>query len=655
MSIEQTIRRGTAPAWRIAAYWLFGEPASPEAYTPATGGGPFIPISLELPMAPDVPRLRFGVAPNALAMPWMWPRQIRLDSMVDLYCDQAGEAAGMFSGFVVEPDWNYQASGGDCTFVAMGRSQRLLADVPVYGRYMWDANKADRFCSGLPLEFNVGGQPNRGADRGSGGSSYPFTWEGDPKAEYWTAVEAIEYLAQRYNPEATWLSNPVLTDAQRADNQSISISVEGQSLWEAMANVAAQGGYDLWESFITGATGAAGGRVSSAIRLQHRHAGSTREVSHQVYTSPMTAVNITKTNSFSARVAESVASCITAPILLGARHLTEVAIELFPCWPADSLTYDANADGPMILENEELTGYAQKYCIGGPEFHEHRFAGRRWDAGTDGDKGLYADYIDTPTDMGLLIDGEAGSWPAMAHKARPLLNRLGYGADVVAYWTPDGSSTYPLKGFRVDPERIGIYIHQANLADIQYGDKEDKATQNLFYALVNSHATVHVYLICTIASIDRSEHKAVRRVSAGTAFTTRRIFDRGAAGGLREVSGKVADPPSPWYGTVSMAGGEVGLADVTVDDRDELKVIAAAVQDSAEDRYIEAALEIPWPETSWSLGDRITRISGIGYPLGTNGGAATRFPRIVRMTLNLTPDTYDTQVMLDTDRQAGVV
>ena len=658
-TMEQTIRDGQVITWRLHRYVRNGVPAGPGSYQRRYTGSLWEPISLELPMAPAVPRLRFEMDPNVIEMPWLWKDHAGFDDMIELTTDhRADDRLGLFSGFLVEPDWHYQAGGCGCVLTAMGRSQRLLSDTPVYGQWQPDSSDTVRFYSGLPCSFNPGGRPNRGiaaSYAGIGGfGSYAFTYPDALGAEYWTAIDAMAYLLTHYNQAQTWLANPTFTDAQRGDTRPIVVSVEGQSLWEALATVAAASGYDVWESFPQ-ALGS-GDRVASAINYQHRSLGTIRQVRHQAYTGGLSTLDIKKTNSFAARVAESNASCIAAPIILGGAKLTQLTIELYKAWDASKLTY-STSDGPLILENDEQTSYRNRYVVGGDDFLWYASVGRRWDANTDGLYDKYFVNTENPdehrADLGELVDGKAGSWPAMPYKPRPLLDRLGQGRSALVYWSPDdGETSYALRSARVDPERLAVYLTQPNLATIRYGDTTDKATQNFFYHLSNDCAATRVYLICTVASphrcsSPRRDEQLARRTSAGTAFTTSRIFDRGQAGGLRVIH---SASKSPWY---QLPVGQ-GVRDV-VDDRYQLARIAGAIQDAAEDRTIEASFELPWPETDLSLGDRIDRIAGIDYKLGTNAGAATRYPRIVRLVYNLTPDTYDTQIVLDTDRQAGVV
>jgi hypothetical protein len=648
MSTEAAIRSGQYIRWVVMPRRrLGGAPAGPDNYGPPGVTAYFAPISLELAMAPAVARLRLAIVPDELEMPWRWGKVIALDDMIELMGDQASGRVGLFSGFVVEPDWNYQASGGSCIVVAMGRAQRLLADVPVYGRWMKSADDKMFLASGLACDFNADGRPNRSSYHYEGPAlglykTPVFTYDDDPAAMFWSATDAVRYLLANYNAAGIWLSNPTFTADQLADTAPITALVEGQSLWEALAAVAASGGYDVCEQYSYTA-----GQVAAAIKYQKRGAGTAYEIRHQATAAVKPAVDLKGTNSFSARVAETVASCITAPVVLGARKLTELSIWLHQIWLPAAIAYDAAADGPLILENDAETNYSRRYVVGGKDFSDYQFIGRRWDANTDRlyPASAYGDFIGLGVDMGYAVDGKADSWPLMPHRPLPLITREEHGSDVVAYWSPDGGTNhYELKGFRVERDGLGIYITQSNLADIRYGDKADKATKNFFAALVADYTKVRVFLRCTVASPTRGLHVASRRTSAGTQFSTARAIDRGQVGGMRTIK---PDPNSPWYARCSGAA--------STDDSGKLSSIAQAVQDAAEDRSIEASLELPWPETAISLGDRVERIAGIDYKLGTNNGAAIRYPRVVRLILNLTPESYDTQICLDTDRQAGVV
>jgi len=82
---------------------------------------------------------------------------------------------------------------------------------------------------------------------------------------------------------------------------------------------------------------------------------------------------------------------------------------------------------------------------------------------------------------------------------------------------------------------------------------------------------------------------------------------------------------------------------------------AMRIREVAQDRAIEATIELPWPDDSIQIGDRIEKLKGLEYAFGVNAGKARRYPRVIGLTYNLSPANYNTQIVLETERKAGRV
>jgi len=648
-TVEESIRDSQAVV-RFDVYRLkrTAEPASPKAYAKPAEVGLFLPISLHQAVAPDVPRLKARANPKQLEQPWRWRQFFRLDDRLEVIADRPkkSDRECPFAGFIVDVDWQFARRQADCIVTAAGNSHRLLADVPIYGRWMMGADEHVRPYAGLPCEFNAGGRPNRSTATGVHDNWHVpdaegvtvqgaplFTYDGDPAGQWWTPHDALWYLMWFYNAQQTWIANAQLDDATLADAQPIVAAVEGMSLWEAIAEIGGAGGYDVWESFSNDGDG----RPQSTIRIQHKNAGPLRKLKHQRMPASgiPDEIDPRQTNLYSARVAESVASCITAPVVLGARHLREIKIELQPAWDDERLEIPDDGVG-IVYKNLNDHGdktYVNRYCVGGEFFDQYWEVGRLWDANTDG---RYSDLgLTVPTLYGVVANALA-ALPAMPHEVRTCMSRTPIGENrrlrPIVTWSRAPCSAELACGWKVVPGRLAIYITERNLADVIF-PHTDRYTHNLFYLLATG--LVFMEMTATIAVPIRSVAAPARRPGAGTAFTTRRLFDRGAAGQYAYCV---------WGSTAE-----------TIDDRTELGRIAKGIQRAGEDRYIEAAVEVPWPEPGISLGDRIERIAGIEYPLAVNTGPQRRCPRVVAYEMGLTESTYDMQLTLDTYRFAGVV
>ena len=641
MTVEASIRRGEVVPFRVLHAQRTGDPANGErAYGDAADRGLLLPISLHCAMAPDVPRLKARIDMAQIEHPWRWRRQIALDDMIELVSthDAPGDRLAPFGGFVVDVDWSMSAGDAECVVTAAGRSHRLLADVPVYGRHMRDYDGTDRLYTGLPCSFNHGGRPNRYAGSGVSVEGFGFvpvfTYDDDPQAEYWALREIVTYLQRLYNVDETWIANFTQDDDLAGDKRPVVVNVEGLGMWAALAAACDTAGYDCWE-----ATEADGGRPASTIAVQQRHAGELRTVKHQgVPAAGPLPLDTAATNLYAASVAESSASIVNAPVVLGGRKLFEVTVELGQAWDPLDLGIPACGVVHERIRENAAGEYCAKYVLPWASLPD---SGRLWDANTDN---RYAKWTLTVQDVAGAINAQwAERWPRMPYRPLPLLSGVsGAGRRIyrgVLEWKIAAGAWKKFPGgWRMLPDRIGVYITQANLADC-YDPGEDGYTRNLFY-LIATEVQVRMRLTCAVASPNRLCETPDRRPGSGTSFVTSSVFDLGSAG----------DPAAVRADGASRADEAAEYA-----HDPNLVRAAAAIQDGCQDRTIEAALEVPWPEPEISLGDRIECIRGIEYPLGVNAGKAARYPRVVAYTMGLEVGTYDMQLVLDTDRKAGVV
>ncbi|HUU58551.1 MAG TPA: hypothetical protein VMZ50_03320, partial [Phycisphaerae bacterium] len=621
--VDVTKRSQKAVAYRVWVSRRTGEPTGPDAYGPYTDRLEMVAASVHERLAPDYARARCMLAFEKHHVDaWRWRELIARDDriLIASATPAAADSDVVFSGFIAEVEWGYGAGTEHCAVTACSPAFRLLVDVIVYGRYMRCPDGEIRHAGGLPCLFNAGGVPNRSTRRvnASGWQYDPpaFTADGDRQACWWSAADIFRYLTYWYNGRdagATWIDNPAVLDLDWSNTEPVVAGCEGLGLWAAMAAVADKGGYDVAERVANDGSGCA----AHSIRIVRRHAGTQRTVRKQEVDAngAFPELDLAQTNLFTARVGESVTSCVTRPIVAGGRYLYETTIELVPAWDPAGLTIASDqVVRPSRGEQIDLaeSTFVSRYCVGGTEFRLYWDVGRLWDANTDG---RYADapYSQGSLDMADHLGLTAGAWPSMPYRPLPMLTRiqdhaLARSAGSYAEFTIDGGTNwYPLANYRVLPRRVGLWISAANPAGILPPGEADPAN-NLFAKLIDSPANVKVRLTCTIEGPVRNIVSPARRSTAGTPFSQKAWFDRGAAGDVR-----VRSPSSRFHGSALPAHEQ------TVEQAEaELAAIARRIQDAAEDRLIEASLPIEWPDEPLYLTDQVTRIEGIEYDLATN-------------------------------------
>lgn len=632
----------------------------PAAYGPWADSGILLPGEVRRVVAPGLHLARCELDIATLATHcWRWRNHLGVDDRIAVVAAVADETDPdnptrlvLFAGFVVEGAWQFGAAQEHASIAASSTAARLARDQEylVYGRYMLDANADLRFCTGLPCEFNYRGLPNRhptlqhqldpaGEPRG-----VPvFAYDGDPAAVYWTLADAMDYLWWRYNTDETWIANHTFLLADYARDEPICVGAEGLSLWEALAAVADKAGYDVYEQFTW-----EGGEPFSQIVAKRRGTGPERSIKHQAEDSGADGgrpnLDLASTNLFTASVCESVASAVTAPVVAGGAKLFEITAELGKAWDPARLSISGTVIVPPGQESASADEpYVQKYCTSGTLFTEYADVARLWDANSDG-RYTPAPWELPEADVADLADQSAGTWPAMPYKPLPALSWYyavegGTGAShecLVEVSFDDGATWRPLDGFRLLPDRLGICLTPLNLAEIV----DPASGVNLMEALTGAHPEyVRLWLTCTVAAPDRNVVAAARRDKAGTAFLTGQWVDRGALGQVRTraTGSSLADQPAD-------------EADLT----DDLTDVATAFQDAGEDRSIEAALHLEWPDEEIELGDTVPKVGGINYDLRTNSGPALRSPRVVAIHHLLTIDTWSMSIVLGTERMSGV-
>jgi len=623
-------------------------------------------------IAPEVSALKIDAAPvrdaaGVAIRAWDWRRLVGFDDRVALVTapPRRADRMALFSGFVVDADWEF-GTGEEAVFTARANAWRLLRDRGhlVYGQ--WRATRgavagaSTALFSGLPCAFNAGGRPNCSTARQAVGANEAgpargiplFTDAGAADAEFWTFATALDYLQWRYNASQTYIANAEPTEDDYAAGVPLVVDCEGLSLWEALGELGARAGVDVFEAFSLGAR--EWHTVASRIAIVRRGAGTLRTVKHQAPAADgaRPVLDLDETDLFSTSIAENVSSCVNAPVVVGGRKLYEITIPLQPAWDPARLEVPAGSQIVHKAKAPQMASeaYCRRYVVGGSSFHLYADVGRLWDANTDG-RFSAAPYEAAVPDVALLCGQTIDSWPLMAFRPLDCLSQPsaafndGKAFGLYVEISFDSGTTWQhVTGVTPARDRLAVRLTAANLAEIVRADKAtDWKSWCLFKRLVDAPSTVKMRLTCTVASPERAVSASVTR-PGGSVFDMTGFFDRGDLSEERTVAS------SSRFSGLGLAADETASAAEA-----DLTRAAGLIADANAGRYIEASVPIEWADAEISLGDRIERIEGIDVALGTNVGPAAQYPRVIAIERNLTPETYNTVLTLDTDRKAGVV
>ncbi|MDD4891361.1 MAG: hypothetical protein PHU85_15680 [Phycisphaerae bacterium] len=639
----------------------------------------FMPLEISDRCAPDyaVAKMEYNF-PKAARHVWDWRKDFGPDDAVAIVTNVSEgdpERRVLFSGHITENQWEFTRAES-ATVAAVGPAFRLLRDSMylVYGQARASKAGTVNLFSGLPCSFNAGGYPNRSAAKstiraaaGSVSATTAFTFADlySGGVQYWRFADALEYLLAAYNAAEYYVLNPTITAAMRADPACVQVDCDGLGLWEALARVCQQASYDLACVTTIGRAGVPAkheaGEFYTAMSIVKRGQGTELILDHQA----SGAMDLDATNLFAGRVAENVASCVTAPVIAGARELFEITVELGKCWDAADLAL-ASGESVMLPGEEETladTDYVKNFCVGGSNFHLHADAGRLWDANTDGYYSAAPTSLSVP-DMAALCGQEAGGWPVMPYEAMRLLTRLidspqSGGVETFVEFSIDSGVTWHhlTCGAQIPHGRLGVYINQHNLSAI-VPPGGDKTADNLMQMLMTTPATVEMRLTCSVASPFRNILAAQRRVTAGTVFATAAWFEREKLGQVRTRAASSRFAATDLPADTMTASAKVSAARAHWDWSGPLartlSAAAAEAQDANEDRFIEGSFTLEWIEPDAELTNVVKKIGGINVDLGANAGASKRYPRVVGRVYHLAGNTQQTELILDTDRQMAV-
>jgi len=581
----------------------------------------------------------------------------------------------------------------------------------VYGRYVRNGEIEDGLASdpeayadksalmtALPCVFNPDGVANRAAvpltvstAAGELRSVHIFTWETE-LAVKWTYATVLRYLVWFYLMKEGPVSEGnvfTVTDELTADSpgpsdalsealrrEPVSLTCEATSLVEALPLLAAAAGVH-----ITAETENVGGQPVTQLRVWASDAGPQRQLylvrgGHKAdgtarYDTAGRSVSeiLSANNTYRGEVSWDHREIVNSPMVIGDVKRYEMTLPLWPGWsprihldnvaPADRAAAKGLAltpDAVEILGNEvENFAWFRQYHRHGSEFKYNTDVSRLWVLNEDGyylgflynRNAPFDDY--QPFDFSTVLDSSVTRRGAWMRRTRRLLPTISTSMDgrSLGVWVEisfDSGTTWQQQssGVRVLEDRAGIYIDCENPTEIT-PTGADPESQNLWYAIIDQTFRVRV-----TAVIESDERVMGSFPPEGLASPT-----------LQVNAMVVRRPKSFQYASRSHATNvlsTVGVGEVERDDSDAVSALAEQLARANQDREVRVLPTIPWIETRYALGDRITEIRGRQLRFATTKGSRLRVPAVLERRFKLSGGRYETSLTLGiTDVPANAV
>lgn len=614
----------------------------------------------------------------------------------------------LFEGYPPRQSWRWDGRvGGECEeyiFEAEHVLERLTRapEAMVYGRRVRTGAIEDglqtepaayagrsALMTALPCVFNPDGVANRAAapltvtaPDGQDRAIHIFTWDGDPEAAKWTYGTALRYLVWFHRvkagpvfegnifPVTEWLTsggaNPGGALASALAREPVSLSCEATSLAEAMALLAAAAGIH-----ITAETDNLAGRPVTRLRVWAAEDGTCKHLylalggrypdgqPRYATTGRSAAAVLADNNIHRGEVAWEGHGGPQEALVLGDVKRYEMTVPLWPGWLARELLDNVEPAMSLQAKAEALTpamvhalgpaaaecAWFRQYHREGADFAQNSDVARLWVLNEDGyytPEGYnrndpFNDY--GPFDFTRVADAavtSAGAWMRRARRLLPLISRSEHrrrlGVWVEISFDSGVNWQQQPSGIKVLEDRVGIYLDCENPTEIAPAGV-DPGVQNLWYALIDGTLRVRV------SGVIESDERLIGRAAPQPCSTA----------GFQVTTTLVRRPKG--YQLVSRQHTENALIQVTTapDERDDSQAIAAfaeALRESSSGRGVRAVPAIPWVETAYGLGDRITEIRGRQIRLALGSQSAPRWPAVLERRFVLRDGCYETVLTL---------
>ncbi|MBI4580048.1 MAG: hypothetical protein HY718_10125 [Planctomycetes bacterium] len=541
----------------------------------------------------------------------------------------------------------------------------------------------------LPCIFNPDGEPNRAVEPlriarpdGTERLIHIFAPEG-ASAVRWTFASALRYLVWfhliREGPvfegnifdttDVLAAGEPGEADALREAlaRECVSLVCEATSLVEALALLASAAGVHT-----TAETVNAAGQPRTQLRVFSPRGGPLRRLllvrggryedgvpRYDVSGRTVPAI-LRDNNTYRGRVTWDHRPIVNHAVVMGDVKRYEVTVPLWPGWrPTENLDNVAAPDRPsskvLALTPDDVRALGEsvvyydwyrRYHRDGYFYHQYSDVARLWVLNEDGwfdgsyDRNPPFDRYG-PFDFAAVLAASETASGRWTRRTRPLEPTLSVGPDgqSLGVWVEvsfdSGVTWYPASGpISVLKDRAGIHFDCDNPTQIT-PPGVDPVYVNLWYALVDQ--TFRVRATAVIEGDDRliatfgPTGLDSPTVQVNTAIIRRPQSFKFAS---RSVGSSVLYP--------TLIGGE--------EERDDSAAAAGLAEWLArtrQDRQVRVAPAIPWIETGYAIGDRITEIAGRCLRFATTVGAETQYPAVTERRFVMREGRYDTVLMLE--------
>jgi len=571
----------------------------------------------------------------------------------------------------------------------------------IYGRYARNGDIEDGLAispeeysdksilvTALPCIFNPDGIANQSVVplrvmSPSGGTRFVhiFTWEGGPAAR-WTYATALRYLiwfhlikegpvfeGNIFNMTDDIAAGLAGTSSPLADalrREPNSLVCEATHLVEALSHLCSAAGLHLAAEIRN-----LGGRPVTELRLWAAHAGRCRSLylarggrhsdgtPRYNVTGRSAAEILADNNTYRGTISWDHRGMVNHPMVIGGIKQYEMTVPLWPGWAPRSQLDNvappqrAAAKALALLpdqvetlgEKAESSSWFRVYHRHGSLFKYNADAGRLWILNEDGfytgaiyNRNAPFDHygpFDFSTVAGPEVTGR-GKWMRRPRRLLPTISTSQDGRPL-GIWIEisfDSGVTWQQQssGVRVLEGRAGVYFDCVNPTEITPAGV-DPAVQNLWYALIEQ--TFRVRVTAVIESDERlMAEYSPDRLNSPTLYTNTIVISRPKL--FQFVSRS---------GTANVLHG-VGAEPVGRDDSPMIAALAEQLASANQDRRVHVVPAIPWIETDYELGDRITDIRGRDIRFATVSGPLLRYPAVLARKFIMRDGRYDTELTL---------